>query len=274
MGSPSLVWIYVGQTFLSASSFPDFMADRNVCPTKMVESLKMILPVLDLLHGQIVRGIAGRRDAYRPIVSRVTDSAEPLAVARAIRTHFALDEFYLADLDAIQFSQPAYAVYDRLQEDGFRLWIDAGLRNERDVSLIPMADLIVGLESVEGPDALAAIVQKIGVERTIFSLDLMAGQPLGRLDLWGSADPWTIAERAIASHGIRRLIVLDLASVGVGAGIGTEELCVRVRQAFPTVQLTAGGGVRNRDDVVRLLALGIDRVLVASALHDGRLTAS
>jgi hypothetical protein len=28
----------VGQTFLSASSFPDFMADRNVCPTEMAES--------------------------------------------------------------------------------------------------------------------------------------------------------------------------------------------------------------------------------------------
>jgi phosphoribosylformimino-5-aminoimidazole carboxamide ribotide isomerase len=231
----------------------------------------MILPVLDLMQGQIVRGIAGRRDTYRPIVSRLTDSADPLAVARAFRSHFGFTEFYLADLDAIQHGQPAFASYDRLRDDGFRLWIDAGLRNDRDAAQMPMAELIVGLECVEGPDALAATVQRSGVERTVFSLDLKAGQPLGRLDLWGSANPWTIAERAIAV-GIRRLIVLDLASVGISAGVGTEDLCRRLKQAFPDVQLITGGGVRDANDVRRLLGLGVDRVLVASALHDGRLT--
>src|SRR5258708_7000435 len=92
---------------------------------------KMILPVLDLMQGQIVRGIAGRRDTYRPIVSRLTDSTDPLAVARAFRSHFGFTELSLADLDAILHSQPAFAVYNRLHQDDFQLWIDAGLRNGR-----------------------------------------------------------------------------------------------------------------------------------------------
>ena len=100
----------------------------------------MILPVLDLMHGQIVRGIAGRRDAYRPIVSRLTDSAEPLAVARAFRSHFGFTEFYLADLDAIQHGQPALAIHDQLQQDGFRLWIDAGLCTDGDADRIGATD--------------------------------------------------------------------------------------------------------------------------------------
>jgi phosphoribosylformimino-5-aminoimidazole carboxamide ribotide isomerase len=45
-----------------------------------------------------------------------------------------------------------------------------------------------------------------------------------------------------------------------------------LKQTYPNLQLTAGGGVRGMEDVRRLHALGVDRVLVASALHDGRIT--
>ncbi len=237
-----------------------------------------ILPVLDLMQGQIVRGVAGRRDEYRPIVSRLVDSSEPIAVARALRRQFGFVEFYLADLDAIQLGTPAFGIYRRLYDDGFRLWIDAGVRTSQDdvlTSLIEIdsATVVAGLESVEGPEELQGIIRRVGVARVVLSLDLKAGQPLGRVDLWSTRDPWAIAARAIAAIGVRRLIVLDLARVGVGAGIGTDDLCRRLKQAYPEVQLTAGGGVRGTDDVKRLLDMGVDHVLVASALHDGDITA-
>ena len=65
-----------------------------------------ILPVLDIMRGQVVRGVGGRRHEYRPIVSRLTASASPLDVAGAIRAHFGRDEFYLADLDPIAGGGP------------------------------------------------------------------------------------------------------------------------------------------------------------------------
>jgi phosphoribosylformimino-5-aminoimidazole carboxamide ribotide isomerase len=237
----------------------------------------MILPVLDLLHGQIVRGIAGRRDEYRPIVSTLVDSAEPLAIAKAFREHFNFEEFYLADLDAIQSGRPAFDIYKRLYEERFSLWIDAGIRTSRDATLsslieIDVAGIIVGLESVEGPQELRQIVQRAGVQRTVFSLDLKSGQPMGHADHWLKNDPWSIAEHAIAEIGIRRLIVLDLANVGVGEGVSTEDLCMRLKRTYPEVQITTGGGVRGIDDVRRLKAIGVDCVLVASALHDGHIT--
>ena len=59
-----------------------------------------ILPVIDLMGGQVVRGVAGRREAYRPMVSTLTDSSDPLAVACAFRKRFGFEELYLADLVA------------------------------------------------------------------------------------------------------------------------------------------------------------------------------
>lgn len=238
----------------------------------------MILPVLDLMGGKVVRGIGGRRDEYRPIVSKIVASAEPTAVARAFRDRFGFKEFYVADLDAIQLGQPAFEIYRQLQHEGYGLWIDAGIRTSADVTLTALieadvAGIIVGLESVEGPSELQKIVQRAGGQRTVFSLDLKVGKPLGRLDLWASNDPWIIANGAIAECSVQRLIVLDLARVGVGDGVGTEDLCRRLKQTYPDVQITAGGGVRGIDDVRKLKANGVDVVLVASALHDERITA-
>lgn len=236
-----------------------------------------ILPVLDLMHGQIVRGVGGRRDEYRPIVSRLVDTADPLAVARAFRSHFGFTELYLADLDAIRHGNPAVGTWVRLQDDGFRLWIDAGIRTSRDDVLSNLigcetASIIVGLESVNGPAAVQQVVQRAGADRTVFSLDMLNGEILGRPDLWHTVDPCEIAERAIAEAGVRRLILLDLARVGGSGGVATEDLCRRLKQAHPEVQLTTGGGVRDMDDVRKLHEAGVDRVLVASALHDGRIT--
>jgi phosphoribosylformimino-5-aminoimidazole carboxamide ribotide isomerase len=176
-----------------------------------------ILPVLDLRNGQIVRGIGGRREEYRPIVSKLVDSAEPLAVATAFCVHFGFTELYLADLDAIQDSTSAIQVYTSLRNAGFRLWIDAGIPTAFDARLSDLLDLgvasiVVGLESVAAPDELQRIVKRAGRERIVFSLDLKKGKSLARCDAWRLAQPWLIAEQAI-SLGIRRMIVLDLASL-------------------------------------------------------------
>lgn len=235
-----------------------------------------ILPVLDLLKGKIVRGIGGRRDEYRPVVSKLLDSADPVAVAKALHAHFGFEDFYLADLDAIIHSEPAFDVYTNIHKAGFRLWIDAGIRSAGETSAMLLREhsnsVVVGLESLDGPTALEALVQRAGPERIVFSLDLKAGQPLGQVKAWPSAASWSIAEHAIVALGIRRMIVLDLARVGVGEGLGTEELCCRLKKTYPQLQLTAGGGVNGIDDVKRLQGIGVDHVLVASALHDGRIS--
>ena len=233
-----------------------------------------ILPVLDLKAGQVVHGIAGRRQEYRPIVSRLTASCHPVDVAKAFQEHFGFGELYVADLDAIAGAPPLLATYAAIRSLGVRLWVDAGIR---DLTMArPLADsgvdIVVGLESV-GPEQLARIRAELGGRRTVFSLDLKEGQPLGDSSMWNGSDAWSIALQAI-EMGIERLIVLDVARVGMNSGLGTEEICKRLILAFPQVELLAGGGVRNLADLRRLKTLGVRAALVASALHDGRITAA
>jgi phosphoribosylformimino-5-aminoimidazole carboxamide ribotide isomerase len=232
-----------------------------------------VIPALDLRGELVVRGAAGRRQEYRPIVSRLATSARPTDVAGAFRDQFGLSEIYLADLDAIAGAAPALPVYAELIRLGFQVLVDAGIRDVADAA--PLADLgvhgaVAGLETLNGPEALDRLHQRLG-DAVVFSLDLKGGRPLGNLSAWNGSDPWAIARRALGC-GVRRIIVLDLARVGLHSGTGTEELCCRLAGAFPDVCVMAGGGIRGEEDLSRLHESGVKAALVASALHDGRLT--
>ncbi len=223
------------------------------------------------MGGYVVRGVAGRRWEYRPIVSRLCASTDPVDVARAFRTSCGLSDLYVADLDAIGGGDPALSTYSDLMSDGFRLWIDAGVTNLTRVRRLADAGaerIVVGLETA-GPTVLAEACRAFA-ERIVFSLDLKEGAPLGNSVAWETSEAERIAEKAVG-FGVRRLIVLDLAKIGVAAGTGTEDLCVRLTAAHPHLEVIAGGGVRGPEDLHRLRNCGIGTVLVASALHDGRL---
>ncbi|MGH7200458.1 MAG: HisA/HisF-related TIM barrel protein [Planctomycetaceae bacterium] len=236
-----------------------------------------ILPVLDLMNGVVVRGAAGRRETYRPIESRIAPTAEPLAVARAFRDRLGLTAFYVADLDAIVARRPQRDICRMLRDEGFTLLIDAGVRSLADADAAfdnGAAAVIAGLETLPSPSVLRDLCERFEAERILFSLDLSNGRPLRRGDGWAD-DPFAIARPAIEA-GVRRMIVLDLSAVGVGAGVPTGELCQRLRESAPGesapgLELITGGGVRSVEDLQALQSLGIDGVLIASALHDGRI---
>jgi phosphoribosylformimino-5-aminoimidazole carboxamide ribotide isomerase len=228
-----------------------------------------IIPVLDVMNGTVVRGVGGRRHEYRPIVSTFTSSCKPVAVARDFREHLGLAELYLADLDAIGGKPPAVALYQALRREGFALWADAGVRDvamARSLAGAGVEFVVIGLETLRGPDDLAVACLELG-ERVVFSLDLRGGEPLGDTSAWPEQDAPGIAARAVGL-GVRRLLVLDLARVGEGAGPGTEELCTTLSARYPALELAAGGGIRGLADLLRLQACGVGTALVASALHD------
>jgi phosphoribosylformimino-5-aminoimidazole carboxamide ribotide isomerase len=233
-----------------------------------------LIPVLDVMAGRAVHAVGGDRGHYRPLRSVLHEGADPVGLARSYRDALGLRELYLADLDAIAGAPAAVALYREVVALGLGLWIDAGVRDAS--SLPPLVDsgaetIIVGLETVRGPSALAEVVAAIGPARTAFSLDLRAGRPVvAEGPGWRTDDPRAIAEAALAL-GVRRLVILDLSRVGTGRGTGTLPLFEGLAAAHPDVEIAVGGGVAGREDITALAEAGASCVLVGSALHDGRI---
>ncbi len=232
-----------------------------------------IIPVIDLKGGQVVHAVGGRRDEYRPIRSPLVNSSCPEIVARTFRDRLNLYEIYVADLDAIGGAEPAWGVYRTLAGMDLGLMVDAGVRDVATGQAVQdagVSGVVVGLETVGGPRLLREIVERIGHDAVWFSLDLKGGQPLGDVSEWRDPSAEGIAAEVIAL-GIRRLTVLDLARVGERGGTGTEDLCRRLLDAEPDLQLVAGGGIRDDDDIDDLAAVGVSGVLVATAIHERRI---
>jgi phosphoribosylformimino-5-aminoimidazole carboxamide ribotide isomerase len=239
-----------------------------------------VIPVIDLKGGLVVRGVAGERSRYQPVVSMLSTDPRPGSIAAAFANTLGSREVYVADLDAIAGQEPDWAAYEQIATAGLRLWVDAGI-GEADrarqmahwaATRVPSAGLVVGFESVDDPAQLALIHAALSPHTSMFSLDLQNGEPLTRSPAWRSAAPRDIADRVVDA-GFRRLLVLDLSSVGVNQGPTSARLCRELRDTYSQIELLTGGGVRSVSDLRHLAASGCDAVLVASALHDGRLTA-
>ncbi len=234
-----------------------------------------IIQMLERLEDVVASGVAGPRDACRPVESCFAPSADAVAVALAIRRHFGLNQLYVADLDAILNREPNWSVYEQLVGLDFELLIDAGVSTAVDVAGILAAgaqQVIVGLETWPLLSSLEMLLETTGEENIIFSLDLKDGQPVSRFRDMTNDDPADIGA-CVLEAGVREMIVLDLGSVGTKSGLPTLELCRELKEFAPKSRLITGGGVRNAEDLSQLAREPVDGVLLASALHDGSITA-
>ncbi len=228
-----------------------------------------LVPVIDLLNGHVVRGIAGNRDHYQHNVSCLLEGSSPVPTALAFKEKFNVDAIYVADLDGLEGRGVSEEVIRELAETGLKLTVDAGVTTAAMANRLlelGVAEVVVPLESLETLSSLSEILDAIDPERTVFSLDIKNGKALGKVA--EQSNVHEIAMEAI-NLGVRQTIVLDLAGVGCSQGVLTSDLCHELKVATPDVRIWSGGGVRNIEDIAVLEESLLDGVLVASALHDG-----
>lgn len=237
--------------------------------------------MLDLRQGRAVHATGGDRSRYGVVRSALAPDAQgdPLTLARAFRSRLGSRRCYLADLDALMGGVPQLGLISRMAEpaSGFGpgLVVDAAISSAAEAHRLlasGASDVIVGLESLQRLEDLAAIVGATGADRVVFSLDLRDGRPVTSpaAAKWaGGGTPTALAGLAVAA-GVTTLLVLDLARIGAAAGPAIEVIA-EVRASLPGVTLLAGGGIRNVADLEALERLGIAGALVGTALHEGAL---
>ena len=238
-----------------------------------------LIPVIDLMQGQVVRAVRGDRLGYRPIESRLCASSDPVTVAKILGEHCAARQLYVADIDAL-LGQPAQvAVLRALLRSlpALELWLDAGFANAAAAEAL-LAGLGAAAQRVVPVFGSESLASRGDLQRcfagdatrdsnpddtrrpaAVLSLDRRDGQRLDAAGCWDAPALWP-----------RRVIVMTLERVGSDAGPDLETLgAVRLRS--PGSFIVGAGGIRNHDDLKRAQAAGAGAWLVASALHDGRL---
>jgi phosphoribosylformimino-5-aminoimidazole carboxamide ribotide isomerase len=217
-----------------------------------------VVPVIDLKGGTAVHAVRGERERYRPL------RGDPLSLARVFRAALGLDELYVADLDAITGASGNDAVIRALASEA-RTMVDAGVSEPdraRELLELGVHRVVVGTETLTDADALDLLLPE-----AVLSVDLLDGRAL-------SPDPQLTGLPALDliarlhRAALREVIVLDLARVGSGTGPDVG-LIAQIHAVFPDLELLAGGGVRDAEDLRALADAGAAGALVATALHNG-----
>ncbi|GAC1451819.1 MAG: HisA/HisF family protein [Isosphaeraceae bacterium] len=234
-----------------------------------------VIPVIDLRRGVAVHAVGGERALYRPVRSPLGPGDDPLRLAIAFRDVLGLEDLYVADLDAIEGGKAAFEFFRQAADSGLRLWVDAGLVDDGagvdEILDAGVSHVIAATETLRGEASLRELARRTDRERLVFGLDLRGGVPVtGEGASWSAMEPEHLIETAVDA-GFRRVLILDMARVGRGQGVGNLSLVARARGLYPRLEVCVGGGVAGRSDLDALKALGVSAAFVGSALLDGRI---
>ena len=223
-----------------------------------------IVPVIDIKGGIVVHARRGQRAEYAPLNSPLVEGCDPVAVARVLCGVCRTRTLYVADLDALA-GEPADESTLRALCAIAEPWVDAGATTTERAAPLHRAGVarnIVGTESI-GPG--------VEVNRpVILSVDLRDGRLVSPDPELAGRAPGA-AVRLARAFKVRELLVIDLARVGSGSGLPIQAVA-DLATALPGVVVYAGGGVRDDSDLRALEAAGAAGALVATALHEGRIT--
>lgn len=233
-----------------------------------------VIPVIDLRRGQVVRARRGERQSYRPIASQLCAGSDPVVVARALLAHAGARRCYVADLDALLGGAAQFEAMATLCAalPDVEWWLDAGFA-DRSAAVALLGRLgsaarhvlpVFASEALRSREAFADCFTDApaGQGEALLSLDARNGERLDAAGCWDAPALWP-----------PRVIVMMLERVGADAGPDLATLDALRRRA-PRVRFIGAGGIRDDADLRAAAQAGAQGWLVASALHDGRLTAS
>lgn len=230
-----------------------------------------IIPVIDLMQGQVVHAKRGIRSQYQAIQSSLCKDSAPFSVIDALLKLYPFQTLYMADLDAILGTGNHAELITQISQNypETTIWLDCGIRqvnaralyhgNNSQLNIRP----VVGSENIANLQDYRAI--SYGCEsQHILSLDYSATSAMGIAELHNSARFWP-------DH----TICMTLNAVGNTQGVDIAQLnnLIQLNRARKSPsQLYAAGGVRNLADIQALAKMGIAGALVATALHAGTLS--
>jgi len=231
-----------------------------------------IIPVIDVLNGIAVHGVRGERNRYQPLKSLLCKSVDPLEIA-SVFEKLGFSSLYLADLDAILCKTVNFRIYKQIMtETRLDLMVDAGIANiakAHEVMEMGVSKIVVGSETLRNLSFVSQAVNTFGEDKVVVSIDQKGGKVLSASKAVASMDAISVTQK-LASLGVFQVILLDLDRVGTEYGINWSLL--RDILELTGVEVLVGGGIRSLQELQELRKLGVSGALVATILHNGKLT--
>ncbi|MCK9152045.1 HisA/HisF family protein [Methanobacterium alcaliphilum] len=221
-----------------------------------------IIPVLDLMSGMAVSGKSGMRETYKPLKTVFANSSNPMEIALSLERQGAR-RIYIADLDAIENKGSNLELVQKINHI-LPVMLDFGVRNIEtyEFALNFASKVIVATETLNSLEDLHLIFEKFPKERIVVSVDIKYGE------LYSNEMDLSLGDLKdeLINLNPSEIILLDISQVGTEKGFNYN----LIKEFEPLKNsLILGGGI-NLDGISDISSTGVNKVLIGSALHNGK----
>jgi len=220
-----------------------------------------IIPVIDIRQNKVVHAVKGQRQNYRPLQTCLCDSHSADDIVQAFIDTYPFKTIYIADLDAIHGTSNNEHLIEQLLNkfQSVSFWVDQGISSAIELKIQSRRQHVIGSETNISPETLNELFTS-SLE-IILSLDFQTKTFLGHQDLLEKTDLWP-----------EKIIIMSLSHVGSNNG-PDYKLISDIQKIAGDRKIYVAGGVRHEDDLQTLNDMGIDGVLLATALHTQQIKA-
>ena len=228
-----------------------------------------IVPAIDMIEGRCVRLSQGDFNKSKEY------DASPLEMAKCYED-VGVRRLHLVDLDGARAGIPQNLRNLEQIASATSLEVEwgGGVRSRESIASVlnaGAAGVICGSLALQEPRLFSAFLKEYGEERIILGADISGGKiaTKGWLELSSS----TIEEviELFLKDGLKRVICTDISKDGMLQGPAVE-LYSALMERFPTMHLTASGGVGSMADLENLEAAGVPAAIVGKAIFEERIT--
>ena len=228
-----------------------------------------IVPAIDMIEGRCVRLSQGDFNKSKEY------DASPLEMAKRYED-VGVRRLHLVDLDGARAGIPQNLRILEQIASATSLEVEwgGGVRSRESIASVlnaGAAGVICGSLALQEPRLFSAFLKEYGEERIILGADISGGKiaTKGWLEISSS----TIEEviELFLKDGLKRVICTDISKDGMLQGPAVE-LYSALMERFPTMHLTASGGVGSMADLENLEAAGVPAAIVGKAIFEERIT--
>jgi phosphoribosylformimino-5-aminoimidazole carboxamide ribotide isomerase len=235
-----------------------------------VKNKIIAIPAIDLIDGQCVRLTQG------DYAQKAVYHSNPLEVALAFEK-WGFRRLHIVDLDGAKAGKPTnLAVLKTIaQQTNLVLDFGGGIKTAEDLETIFEAGasmVSLGSLAVKNPDLVKKWIADFGAEKIWLAADVL--EETIALNAWQEKSTVSVFD-FIADYqqaGLTQFFCTDVSKDGLLQGVSLA-LYQKLRNAFPTMHITASGGVATWADIEALEQIGLEGVIVGKALYEQRIAA-
>ncbi len=228
-----------------------------------------IIPAIDIIEGKCVRLTKGDYNTKKIY------NENPLEVALEFQDA-GIEYLHVVDLDGAKSSHIVnYKILETLaSKTNLKIDFGGGLKSDEDLKIAfesGAQQITGGSIAVKNPELFTSWIEKYGSEKIILGADVMnekiavsGWQEDSGLDIFTFLKDYT-------AKGIKNVICTDISKDGMLEGASLE-LYKKILSQFPTMNLTASGGVSSMEDLEILAENKLESAIVGKAIYENRIS--